>query len=75
MLHWPDSMVTYVAEDKLLLPNDGFGQHFCTDGIFVKDQPFDVVCEEAKKYYANILFPFGAQAEKALCGLDGWKLI
>ena len=74
MLHWPDSMVTYVAEDKLLLPNDGFGQHFCTDGIFVKDQPFDVVCEEAKKYYANILFPFGAQAEKALCGLDGLEI-
>ena len=74
MLHWPDSMVTYVAEDKLLLPNDGFGQHFCTDGIFVKDQPFDVVCEEAKKYYANILFPFGAQAEKALSGLDGLEI-
>lgn len=74
MLHWPDSMVTYVAEDKLLLPNDGFGQHFCTDGIFVKDQPFDVVCEEAKKYYANILFPFGAQAEKALSGLEGLEI-
>ncbi len=74
MLHWPDSMVTYVAEDKLLLPNDGFGQHFCTDSIFVKDQPFDVVCEEAKKYYANILFPFGAQAEKALSGLDGLEI-
>lgn len=74
MLHWPDSMVTYVAEDKLLLPNDGFGQHFCSDGIFVKDQPFDVVCEEAKKYYANILFPFGAQAEKALSGLDGLEI-
>ena len=74
MLHWPDSMVTYVAEDKLLLPNDGFGQHFCSDGIFVKDQPFDVVCEDAKKYYANILFPFGAQAEKALSGLDGLEI-
>ena len=74
MLHWPDSMVTYVAEDKLLLPNDGFGQHFCSDGIFVKDQPFDVVCEEAKKYYANILFPFGAQAEKALSGLEGLEI-
>ena len=74
MLHWPDSMVTYIAEDKLLLPNDGFGQHFCSDGIFVHEQPFDVVCEEAKKYYANILFPFGAQAEKALSGLDGLEI-
>lgn len=66
MLHWPDSMMTYVKEDKLLLSNDGFGQHFATDTIFVKDAPFDVVMHEAKSYYANILFPYGAQAEKAL---------
>ena len=66
MLHWPDSMMTYVKEDKLLLPNDGFGQHFCSDALFVKDAPFDVVMEHAKSYYANILFPFGAQADKAL---------
>lgn len=66
MLHWPDSMMTYVQEDKLLLSNDGFGQHYAADSIFVKDVPFDVVCQEAKSYYANILFPFGNQAEKAL---------
>lgn len=66
MLHWPDSMMTYVKEDKLLLSNDGFGQHFACDSIFVKDEPFDVVMQNAKSYYANILFPFGAQAEKAL---------
>lgn len=66
MLHWPDSMMTYVPEDKILLSNDGFGQHYCTDAIFVKDVPFDIVCEEAKRYYANILFPYGAQAQKAL---------
>lgn len=75
MLHWPDSMMTYVREDKLLLSNDGFGQHYATDSIFVKDVPFDIICREAKSYYANILFPFGAQAEKALAtagdlGLD-----
>lgn len=66
MLHWPDSMMTYVREDKLLLSNDGFGQHLATDGLFVKEQPFDLVMQEAKSYYANILFPYGAQAEKAL---------
>ena len=43
MLHWPDSMMTYVKEDKLLLSNDGFGQHYATDSIFVKDEPLDVV--------------------------------
>ncbi len=66
MLHWPESMMTYIREEKLLLPNDGFGQHFCSDALFVKDAPFDVVMDHAKSYYANILFPFGAQADKAL---------
>ena len=66
MLHWPDSMMTYVKEDKLLLSNDGFGQHYATDSIWVKDVPLDIICQEAKSYYANILFPYGVQAEKAL---------
>lgn len=66
MLHWPDSMMTYVKEDKLLLSNDGFGQHYACDAIMAKDIPLDLVYQEAKNYYANILFPYGAQAEKAL---------
>ncbi len=66
MLHWPDSMMTYVAEDKLLLPNDGFGQHMCCEALFVKDYPNCLVEQAAKSYYANILMPFGSQAEKAL---------
>ena len=66
MLHWPDSMMTYVKEDKLLLSNDGFGQHYASDALFVKDAPFDCIMQEAKSYYANILFPYGMQAEKAL---------
>lgn len=66
MLHWPDSMMTYVKEDKLLLSNDGFGQHYATDALFVNEAPFDVIMREAQSYYANILFPYGAQAEKAL---------
>ncbi len=66
MLHWPDSMMTYIPEEKLLLSNDGFGQHYASDALFVKDAPFDSVMEHAKSYYANILFPFGSQAEKAL---------
>jgi flavorubredoxin len=73
MLHWPDSMMTYVAEDKLLLPNDGFGQHLCCDALFVKDCPNDLVVAAAKSYYANILLPYGAQASKALttaCDLE-----
>ncbi len=66
MLHWPDSMMTYVREEKILFSNDGFGQHYASDALFVKDTPFDVVMNHAKSYYANILYPFGTQAEKAL---------
>ncbi len=66
MLHWPDSMMTYVKEEKLLLPNDGFGQHYCCDALFVKDARKDIVLKEAQSYFANILYPYVAQAEKAL---------
>lgn len=66
MLHWPESMMTYVREDKLLMPNDGFGQHYASDAFFAKDAPFDTVMEYAKSYYANILYPYAAQADKAL---------
>ena len=66
MLHWPDSMMTYVKEDKLLLPNDGFGQHYCSSELFFKDADKDIVLQEAQSYFANILYPYCAQAEKAL---------
>ena len=74
MLHWPDSMMTYVAEDKLLLPNDGFGQHLCCEALLVKDYPNDLVVKAAKSYYANILLPYGMQAEKALSSAADMKL-
>jgi flavorubredoxin len=58
MLHWPDSMFTYVKEDHLLLPNDGFGQHFASYRRFDDELPsLDPVMEEAAKYFANILMP------------------
>lgn len=58
MLHWPDSMFTYVKEDKLLLPNDGFGQHFASYQRFDDELPsLENVMEEAAKYFANILMP------------------
>jgi flavorubredoxin len=65
MLHWPDSMFTYLKEDKILLSNDGFGQHLAASFRFDKDASghpgydCDTVMEEAAKYYANILMPLG----------------
>ncbi|CAG1002284.1 MAG: FprA family A-type flavoprotein [Candidatus Methanoperedens sp.] len=65
MLHWPDSMFTYLKEDKILLSNDGFGQHIATSFRFEEEMcsligyECDTVMDEAAKYYANILMPFG----------------
>ena len=56
MLHWPDSMFTYIKEDQLLLPNDAFGQHFASCHRF-EDEVGDDVMRHAAKYYANILWP------------------
>jgi anaerobic nitric oxide reductase flavorubredoxin len=60
MLHWPDSMFTYLKEDAILLPNDGFGQHYASFHRFDdEDGQLEIVMEEATKYYANILMPLG----------------
>jgi len=54
MLHWPDSMFTYVNEDSILFSSDGFGQHYAGTERF-DDQIGDDIMPHAKKYFANIL--------------------
>lgn len=58
MLHWPDSMFTYIEEDHILMPNDAFGQHLATAFRFDDEVDIGIIKEEAAKYYANILMPF-----------------
>jgi len=58
MLHWPDSMFTYIEKDALLLSNDGFGQHLATSQRFDDEVDQTVLMWEAAKYYANILWPY-----------------
>lgn len=71
MVHWPDSMVTYIPEEKLLLPNDAFGQHIASTERFDDEVGWDVLGEEAAKYYANIVLPYGSRVVKALEALSG----
>ena len=54
MVHWPDSMFTYLAEDKVLFSSDGFGQHYAGFEKF-DDVVGDEIMWHAKKYFANIL--------------------
>ena len=65
MLHWPDSMFTYVKEDKILFSSDAFGQHYAGHEEF-DDLMGDSVMFHAKKYYANILFPYSPLIVKLL---------
>ena len=58
MLHWPDSMFTYLAGKSILMPNDAFGQHYATAFRFNDQVNQEELYEEALKYYANILTPF-----------------
>lgn len=66
MLHWPDSMFTYVKEDGLLMPNDAFGKHLASSGRFDDEVDMHIIMEEAAKYYANILYPFSHLVLKKL---------
>jgi len=70
MLHWPDSMMTYIKEDKLLISQDAFGQHYASSARF--DDEF-ITChsvaeleDAVKDYYANILMPFGTLIKSKL---------
>lgn len=59
MLHWPDSMMTYVKEDKLLISQDAFGQHWAQSFLFDDFASEEVLEDAVIDYYANILMPFG----------------
>jgi len=71
MLHWPDSMFTYLKEEKILFSQDAFGMHLASIERF-DDELFDfMLVDEAAKYYANILLPFSAMVKKQLLKLEG----
>ncbi|MBP7460030.1 MAG: FprA family A-type flavoprotein [Candidatus Delongbacteria bacterium] len=71
MVHWPDNMVSYCPEEKILFSNDAFGQHIASSERFDDELPLDMVMGEARKYYANIVLPYGEQVQKALGALAG----
>lgn len=66
MLHWPDSMVSYIPEQKILFSQDGFGMHFATDKLFADENDPAVVEQEMRSYYANILLLYAPQTLKLL---------
>ena len=66
MLHWPDSMATFLTEDNILFSMDAFGQHYAVEELFNDKANQCVLMKEAMKYYANILAPFAPILRKKL---------
>ena len=63
-VHWPETMGTYLVEDKILFPCDFFGSHLASSSLFADDEP--TVYEAAKRYYAEIMMPFRSPIKKNL---------
>ena len=69
MIHWPDSMVSFMTDDNgknVLFSNDAFGQHFATTKHWDDENDLCEVMQEAEKYYANILLHLSGLIAKAL---------
>lgn len=66
MLHWPDSMATYLTGDNILFSNDAFGQHMASEHLFNDQVDQCELFQESIKYFANILTPFNVQLRKKL---------
>lgn len=66
MMHWPDTMFTYIKEDFLLLSNDTFGQHMASSQRFEDEADEGIVWEEVAKYFANTLYPFTTLIKRKL---------
>ncbi|MCK5128250.1 MAG: anaerobic nitric oxide reductase flavorubredoxin [Clostridiales bacterium] len=74
MLHWPDSMATYLTTDNILFSNDAFGQHYANDMLFNDLVDQCDLMRECIKYYANILTPFNPILRKKLDEVIGLNL-
>lgn len=66
MLHWPDSMFSYIPEDKLLISNDAFGQNIASSYLFADEVEREGLTRAIEEYYYNIVLPFSSQVIKTL---------
>jgi flavorubredoxin len=71
-VHWPETMSTYLEEDKVLFSCDWFGAHITSSDIFVEG--FECVAESAKRYYAEIMMPFRKIVQKNMAKIAGLEI-
>lgn len=74
MLHWPDSMFSYLTGDAVLFSNDAFGQHYASESMYNDLVDQAELFQECIKYYANILTPFSPMVIKKIHEVLGFKL-
>lgn len=74
MLHWPDSMMTYMTDDAVLFSNDAFGQHYCDEHLFNDEVDQIELYEQCARYYANILTPFSRLVTPKINEILGFNL-
>jgi flavorubredoxin len=74
MLHWPDSMFSYLKEDGILFSNDAFAEHLCTSERYDDEIDMSVLMQECGKYYANILYPYSGLVKKVMETVDEMNL-
>jgi len=76
MIHWPDSMFSYLEKDGVLFSQDAFGMHLATFERFTDELPIDMLTYEAATYYANIVLPYSPVVLKALekVAATGWAI-
>jgi len=70
MLHWPDSMFSYLVEDKVLLTQDAFGMHLASSERFGEELPWGVLKTHVSGYYANIITPYSSHVAKLFEKID-----
>lgn len=66
LVHWPESMFTFVPESKILFSMDAFGQHYASSNRFDDQEPTNVIMSEAKTYFANIVMLYSKPIQRAL---------
>lgn len=74
MLHWPDTMMTYMTGDNMLFSNDVFGQHYASEMLYDDMDDISKLLHEAEKYYTNIITPFSTFVTKKLAEVQGMNL-
>jgi len=71
-VHWPETMLTYLQEDKILFPCDFFGSHLAISDMYVRDAGQEY--EAAKRYWAEIMMPFRLQIQKNLEKIKDYRI-